>query len=149
MKITKTTGLALTLFVIASLTFSCNQSNIKNSKNLNSEMSKVQNTPNYSDTIPLDTFYRWVNTWDNQGQLFTQNTLIKYFTLDKDDLVNVLSENIDSARFYLGLDSLTASPTPHLMVVGVNKKGKDMLDYSAGEYVYDVSRPCPPMCGNN
>lgn len=147
MNTTKTICLVTTLLITSLFLISCGE--IKKSDMKDDSVITDSNPPSFADTISLDTFYRWVDSWRDEGQAFTAETLVRYFTLDKDDLENVLAENISKSRFYLGLDTLTASPTPHLIVVGVDSRGNDMLDYSNGEYAYDVSMPCPPICGGH
>ena len=107
----------------------------------------VINTPNTQDTISKQKFVTWVNNWKADGLQFSTTTLPEFFTMPKVDLTEVLSEpGVKQTRFYLGLDKSHPVDSLHLVVVGVDKYGNDMLDYNAGEYAYDVTRLCPILC---
>ncbi len=108
---------------------------------------KADTTNSTQDTISLAKFNTWTNAWVQGGQAYTATTLTRYYTMPVIDLSEVLGETPAAARFYQGLDVSVTPNVPHLLLVGVDANGNDMLDYSAGQYVYDVSRPCPPKCG--
>lgn len=106
------------------------------------------------DAIPLDTFQTWVNNWDSLGQNYTATTLTKYFTLPmvditefKDNAATVGPDSVAAARFYLGLEIVGTTQTPHIMLVGVNSAGDSLTNAAQNQYIYDVSKPCPSMCG--
>jgi hypothetical protein len=105
-------------------------------------------TVTLKDTISNAQFAAWTTTWhNNQKQWMAQvNHSIDYFGMPLVDLTEVLNQKgIVSSRFYLGIkpaDSL------HLLVVGVDAQGNNMLDNSKGQYAYDVSVPCPSACGS-
>ncbi|KAA3622001.1 MAG: hypothetical protein DWQ02_26805 [Bacteroidetes bacterium] len=101
-----------------------------------------------TDTISVDTFNTWKQNWDRNGRGWMDTSSLKAFNFPVVDLEEVLGEQPDSTRFYIGLESNgSGGYTPKLMMVGV-KAGKDMIDYSKSQYIYDVSSPCPPLCGN-
>jgi len=100
-----------------------------------------------TDTISLAKFMTWTNAWIQYGQAYTATTLTKYYTMPVIDLTEVLGETPAAARFHQGLDTSVTPNVPHLLLVGVDTSGNDMLNYSAGQYVYDVTHPCPPKCG--
>jgi Tfp pilus assembly protein PilX len=108
---------------------------------------KADTTNSAQDTISLAKFNKWTNAWVQGGQAYTATTLTRYYTMPVIDLAEVLGETPAAARFYQGLDTSVTPNVPHLLLVGVDANGNDMLDYSAGQYVYDVSHPCPPKCG--
>lgn len=103
-------------------------------------------TNNVLDSISLQTFMDWKRNWTRYGQDYTADTLTRYFTMPIIDLKEVIGEQADSARFYLGLDTTVSPRYPHIMLVGVDSTGKDLIDYNNGLYAYDVSSPCPPVC---
>jgi len=74
--------------------------------------------------------------------------LIKSFTVPQVDLTEVFGESPTpaQARFVHGLDMSSLPFTAHLLVVGVDDNGRSMIDYSNGQYVYDLVCPCPSMC---
>jgi len=68
--------------------------------------------------------------------------------MEKVDLTEVLGERPAKVRYHLGLDMTVIPHEPHLILVGVDNKGKDMLDYGKKEYAYDLTKPCPKYCPN-
>lgn len=108
------------------------------------------------DTISLQKFQTWVSNWDSLGQFYTSNTLTQYFTMPLVDITE-FTENMETtgrdsvvaARFYLGLDLTETPPLPHIMLVGVNAQGDSLTNAADKQYIYDVTKPCPTMCGVN
>ncbi len=72
---------------------------------------------------------------------------VEYFTMENIDLEQVLNERPAKVVYYMGLDNTTTPATPHLILVGVDANNHRMLDYSNGQYAYDVTIPCPSNCG--
>ena len=68
---------------------------------------------------------------------------VKAFTIPKVDFSQIIAKGAVSIRAYLGM---SASGEKKLLLVGVNDKGEDMIDYKDGQFVYDFTTPCPPMC---
>lgn len=99
------------------------------------------------NTVTLATFANWTGAWEKQGQEYTDSILTLFFTMPVIDLEEVLGENIDSARYYLGLDTSIVPHFPHLLLVGVDSTGGSMINPTAGYNIYDVTMPCPPYCG--
>lgn len=103
---------------------------------------------NPQDTISLNKFNTWTTNWKDHGKDFIANEkdILKYFTMPLIDVSQMLGETPDSARYYLGLRTDTVPNVPHLLLVGVDSNGVNLLDYSKGQYAYDVTKPCPPAC---
>ncbi len=101
-----------------------------------------------TDTISVAKFNSWVGAWISNGREYTDSVLLRYFTMPLVDLTQVLGETPSSSRFYFGLDTTGSSPVPHLLLVGVDSLGKDMIDPNKNQFIYDVTRPCPAFCGN-
>jgi hypothetical protein len=100
------------------------------------------------DTISLATFNAWKSAWASNSGTMPAAALPIAFTMPKIDLSQALAQvGIDSARFYIGLDMTTTPNKLHLMLCGVDSLGKNMLDYSKAQYVYDYTLACPPRCG--
>jgi hypothetical protein len=94
------------------------------------------------DTISEATFLAWTTNWQNHGRLFTDTSLVKYYSMPLIDLSETLNENPASARFYHGLDSLgNGAWEAKLILTGVDANGNN-----SGQY-FDLSRPCPRHCG--
>lgn len=115
---------------------------------------KYDYTAQLKDTISNAKFDLWVSNWKNHGLQYTEGTLTEYFTMPTLDLEEFLahpgvgSDTIAAARFVLGLEIKTPDTIPHLVLVGVNSSGGNMTDPTRGQYIYDVSKPCPTLCGS-
>lgn len=101
------------------------------------------------DTISESRYNTWTSNWETHGARFTDTMLIKSFTIPQIDLTEVFGETPRpaQARFVHGLDMSSLPFVPHLLVVGVDANGRSMIDYANGQYVYDLSCPCPKLCG--
>ena len=108
------------------------------------------------DTISLQKFQTWVGNWKTFGKDYMDTSLTTSFTMPLID-VEEFVENRDStsrdsvvaARFYLGLEVLSPNNYyAHLLLVGVNSKGDSLTTDSLKQYIYDVSKPCPQLCGH-
>jgi len=146
---TKQMSILFSLILATTFMFSC-QEPTPEKKDVQPKDEKPGYVLSPEDTISLNKFYTWTNNWKNDGKAFinSQPKFLKYFTMPLVDLQQVLGESPDSARFHLGLRMDTIPNIPHLIVVGVDENGNDMLNYSKGQYAYDVSLPCPPACNN-
>lgn len=99
-----------------------------------------------TNTIPVATATKWIDNWRNSNHsLSLSNDLfVKGFLIPGDDLTEVMNETgATDARTYLAIDDDGAF---HLLVVGVDADGNDMVDEDQGWNVYDFTRPCPPTC---
>lgn len=102
----------------------------------------------YKDTIHNSTFNAWTSRWQSNQKAWMAaiNNSINYFGMPLSDLSSVLeTRGAVSSRFYLGL---TTQDSIHLVVVGVDAQGNNMLDNSKDQFAYDVSLPCPTACGD-
>ena len=118
--------------------------------------------PPMEDTISDSTYNVWISNWDSLGKSYiaNQDSILRYFTMPKIDLSEFLNsqgngrDTAAAARFDLGielkLDPITQKlvPTPHLMLLGVDRFGKAMTDAKQMQFIYDVSKPCPNSCGH-
>lgn len=104
------------------------------------------------DTISLSTFNAWTSNWEANGKAWMDTawmdtTILTAFTMPLVDLSQVFSEpGVGASRFYLGLKQVKNGFRPKMVVVGVDSTNHDMIDYAKGEYVYDLSKSCPPYC---
>lgn len=93
-----------------------------------------------TNTIPLSDAVNWVTRWRESSE----NMPINGFLIPEVDVTQVLAEEgVTNIRAYMAIDDSNAY---HLLIVGVDANGDDMVDEDAGQYVYDFTRPCPPMC---
>lgn len=94
------------------------------------------------NAIDVATAVKWVDNW----RASSENLPVKGFWIPKIDMTQVLAEaNVEDIRSYMAIDDDGAF---HLLIVGVDSSGNDMLDPDLGQYVYDFTRPCPAMCSN-
>lgn len=110
------------------------------------------------NVLPVKTFNLWKENWKNHGGMWMDSTMkvwkgtahpiLTAYNMPKIDLSEVLSEDADSTRFYLGLKALSNGYEAKLMLVGV-KAGANMLDTSKNEFAYDLTKSCPPYCEDN
>lgn len=93
-----------------------------------------------TNTIDPTTAQRWVERWRESGEVLD----LKGFWVPGEDLTQVMAEEgVVDSRFYMAIDD---DNQYHLLLVGVDAEGNDMIDADQGWYIYDFSRPCPPMC---
>ena len=103
------------------------------------------------NAISLKTAVEWAKNWRSKESSYNRHNECKAFNIPKVDLQEVLSEkNVHSVRAYLGVNE---KGVEKLMIVGVNKEGKDILpsentklrDGDEGG-IYDFTEPCPSTC---
>jgi hypothetical protein len=142
------------LFFAVLLIFSCGQSPTHHHNHDDDDDDDLTLTT--EDTISLQTFQTWVGNWETFGKGYTDTTLTTSFTMPLVDITEFL-ENRDStsrdsvvaARFYLGMEVLSPNNYyPHLLLVGVDSEGDSLTNDSLKQYIYDLSKPCPNLCGH-
>lgn len=120
--------------------------------------------PNPRNTISLKIAKQWTKEWRDDEATYNKYHQCKAFNIPKKDLIEVLKEEgVVSVRAYIGVEKIENKGkqtvfTEKLMIVGVNKEGKDMLKLSSenaeildpeGGDIYDFSNPCPDVCDND
>lgn len=91
--------------------------------------------------IPEEIAVEWVNRWRSKSHVDFD---LKGFHIPKEDMEGILADSqTQSIRGYFGIDELNHN---HMIFVGVDKDGNDLIDYDSGYYIYDFTQPCPPMC---
>lgn len=112
-----------------------------------------------TDTICLAKAQGWISTWLGQDGTFTDHKNLRAFTIPLDDLKQLVEDSdVTAVRGYIGIDS-SNNDEPHLILVGIDKNGKDIIKPAAlGECteknknndldtgIYDFSQPCPTTC---
>lgn len=100
--------------------------------------------------IDLPTALGYAKNWRDPALAY-KYTELHGFLMAKENLEDLLSQNPDGVRAYLGIDSETGQAK--LMLVGTKWHGpteshNDMLPgtANAGE-IFDFTRPCPKACG--
>lgn len=99
------------------------------------------------NTVSLDQAQNWANNWNTQKVTYLQNNDLKAFRIPEQVITDVTSpQQVKDIRTYLGLDS---EMKPHLMIVGVDSNGNDLIDSNNGFYIYNFSLPCPNTCNQS
>lgn len=112
------------------------------------------------NTICLEKAEAWTEAWRSQDGTFTDHQNLKAFLIPLEDLKEVIKEpNVANVRAYIGIDKSNDNE-PHLIIVGVNAEGEDIIYKAAGKGcvdtdgtentgLYDFSDPCPTTCDVN
>jgi len=102
------------------------------------------------DTISQQKFNTWRQNWTMYGKSYTNGTLTRYFTMPLIDITEFddnKSVAVVASRFHMGMEISGTDSIPHLMLVGVNSNGDDVIDFANDQFIYDVTAPCPSSCG--
>jgi len=93
-----------------------------------------------TNTIDPTTAKKWVDRWRESSE----NLDLKGFWIPGSDLRDVMDERgVVDARTYMAIDD---NSNFHLLIVGVDSNGNDMIDEDKGWYIYDFTQPCPATC---
>ncbi|TDE27805.1 hypothetical protein E0I61_13930 [Flavobacterium ranwuense] len=106
------------------------------------------------NTIPLIEAQRWAKRWAKKEGNYNKHHELHAFLIPKVDLIEVLAEDVDAVRAYIGIDD---HGVEKLMIVGtkydpVTKIYVDMITVGVGnataeqDDIYDFTRPCPTDC---
>jgi hypothetical protein len=102
-------------------------------------------------TVEPTVAQRWVDNWRNPTtpqQEAAKNSVLtlKGFWIPGQDLIDVMQESgAANGRSYFAIDDENAL---HQLYVGVDADGNDMIDADQGWNIYDLTKPCPPMCSS-
>lgn len=102
--------------------------------------------------ITLEDAKRFTAKWRGEEGTYNAHHELHAFVIPTSDLQEVLAENPDAVRAYLGVDDLGEEK---LMIVGT-RYDKDTDTYvdiipvsKLNSGIYDFSRPCPNLCDIN
>jgi hypothetical protein len=91
------------------------------------------------NTITLATAQTWAAKWQNDPA-----HKIKAFLIPQDDITQLFQyEGVCDVRTYMGLDE---NGIHKMIIVGVDANGKDLIDESKQQFIYDFAKPCPDIC---
>jgi hypothetical protein len=113
--------------------------------------------PNKRNTITLKVAKNWTKRWRKLESKYNSYNECRAFNIPLKDLQEAIDEGAHSVRAYIGVQELTvegaAVHIEKLLIVGVDKDGKDMISSSNGEdldaeggEIFDFSEPCPTTC---
>ena len=105
-------------------------------------------------SIPLKTAQKWSKRWFKQEEDYNKHHELHAFLIPKIDLLEVLREDVDAVRAYIGINDKSVEK---LMIVGTKydpgtKIYVDMITVGVGnataqqDDIYDFTSPCPPDC---
>ncbi|MBC9812997.1 hypothetical protein H9Y05_11010 [Crocinitomicaceae bacterium CZZ-1] len=96
------------------------------------------------NVITLQQAQTWAQNWNVNKLKFFETRDLKAFLISEQVLQAVTApQQVVDIRTYLGLDE---QMNPHMMIVGVDADGNDLIDYQNGLYIYNFTRPCPTYC---
>lgn len=90
------------------------------------------------NTITLETAQKWAANWrSNPDNVYAH--LIPMIDFTKLSM----EKDVANIRGYMGIDEKGKNK---LMLVGIDSNGKDLIDSSKEQYIYDFTTPCPNTC---
>lgn len=97
-----------------------------------------------SNTITLEQAQEWARNWNENKLAFLERVDLKAFAIPGQVIADVTAHSaVVDVRTYFGLDDQF---NPHLMVVGVDKDGNDLINEDEELYIYNFAKPCPNWC---
>jgi hypothetical protein len=134
-----------TIILFFFLIISCQE---KKSETITPEVSlEKKNPPALVDTITKKQFDAWTKRWAKKSKDYMGKNSLEYFSMPVIDMSEFLGENPIGSRFYIGLDSTSSGLAPHVILVGTDGQGNPRIDEPY--HIYDVTKACPPDCGEN
>ncbi|HET8810566.1 MAG TPA: hypothetical protein VFM65_09935 [Flavobacteriaceae bacterium] len=105
--------------------------------------------PKETNTISLATAQIWAKKWRKEEGTYNAHHEVHAFLIPKEDLTELLAEDVDAVRAYVGVDE---NNVEKLMIVGTkfNSETGEYEDMVPGGNpegkIYDFTTPCPPIC---
>lgn len=96
------------------------------------------------NTITLEQAQQWAENWNKHKLAFFAKRDLKAFAIPRQVIEDVSSDpEVVHVRTYFGLDD---ELNPHLIVVGTNADGNDLIDEARGQHIYNFAISCPTYC---
>lgn len=97
------------------------------------------------NTVDLADAIDWVNRWRNSTCAERDPFQLKGFLVPMIDVIQIIQEQGSAnIRTYMAINP---NDEYKMLLVGVDAAGNDMINPSQGWYIYDLTQPCPPVCG--
>lgn len=97
------------------------------------------------NAIELDVAKSWISNWRQKESISTGDVIA--YLIPSVDVKEISAENgWANFRTY---NAINEEGEFKLLIVGVDENGNDLVDYNAGDYVYDMTTPCPSVCSLN
>ena len=97
------------------------------------------------NTIDLEQAQIWRNNWKSSSKAWIAANDLQGFWVPGDDLSQTTAEGGENCRIYLGLTEPGTGGEAKIMIVAVDEEGRDMINEEERLYIYDFTRPIPPM----
>jgi len=101
-----------------------------------------------SNSIPVNIASQQTADWRAYNMAVAPNNIVNGFFIPMDSVSSAMLNAQSGLRVY---GALTQSGNPsslHLVIVGVDANGNDVLtNIDGSSAVYDFTRPCPDFCG--
>ncbi len=99
------------------------------------------------NTITLSEAQNWAQRWNTEKISFFEEKELKAFKILGSVIKDVTyPTKVVDIRTYFGLDE---NLKPHLIIVGVDENGDDLIDENNGYYIYNFAGSCPINCSNS
>ncbi|MFP3834187.1 hypothetical protein [Chryseobacterium sp. SIMBA_028] len=86
---------------------------------------------------------RWIIRW--QVKELTSGLEIKAHMIPSKDVFDIFYKD-KGFENYRGYNAIDDDGVYKFLMVGVNSEGYDIVNYDNGDYVYDMTTPCPSVC---
>lgn len=96
-----------------------------------------------TNVLPEQEAINYAASWRILGEEKLGSDFFKGFLIPLEDITQILNKGCANIRVYIGVDPENGK---HLLIVGVDEAGKDLIDYDKGYYVYDYTHVCPDVC---
>lgn len=99
------------------------------------------------NTITLSEAQNWAQRWNTEKITFFEDKDLKAFKILGSVIKDVTAPtNVVDIRTYFGLDENLEA---HLIIVGVDENGDDLIDEDNGYYIYNFALACPNNCSKS
>lgn len=100
-----------------------------------------------ANTITLSEAQEWASDWNTKKIQYLKDNDLKAFRIPRQVLADVTApQEVHDIRTYFGLDG---DLNPHLIIVGVDSQGNDLIDPANGLHIYNFATPCPTTCNES
>lgn len=93
--------------------------------------------------VLLDDAKKWISNWQNTKII--DGTSIRAHLIPAKDVHDIFIDDKGFVR-YRGYNAITDEGEFKFLLVGVDEDNNDIVDYDKGDYVYDMTTPCPSVC---
>lgn len=100
--------------------------------------------------VSMTTAATWTKAWRKKmtDGNWLQSNMKKGFLIPMVNFEKLKAQGATNIRAYMALDESETdqSKALKLVLVGVDANGNDMINEDQGDFAYDFTVPCPPIC---